>query len=129
VGNLLNARRKPKIKAPKIERPEFSAPLFERLLRDLKKGKLDRVSVSDNEVQGLQVIIRKTGLISYHVNYDFGGSRPVLKIGTHPGTTVAEARDLARTVRELAAMGIDPQQGLHERLIRELKAQGSAWRP
>jgi Arm DNA-binding domain len=129
MGNMLAARRKPKIPTPKTPRPEFSARLFEGLLRDLKKQKIDRITVSDDEVQGLQCIVRKTGLISFHVGYNYRGSRPVLKLGNFPDMSVAEARELANTVRELADMGIDPQEGLHERLIRELKAQGSAWRP
>jgi hypothetical protein len=32
-------------------------------------------------------------------------------------------------VRALAEMGIDPQEGLHERLIRELQKEGTNWRP
>ncbi len=128
---ILNARRKPKIPAPKIERPEFSGRLFEGLLRDLKKqkGTIDRVTVSDDVVKGLQAIIRRTGMISFHVGYDYRGSRPVLKLGNFPEMSVAEARELAKTVRELADKGIDVQEGLHERLIRELLAQGTAWRP
>lgn len=85
--------------------------------------------MSDNVVTGLQCMVRKTGLISYHVGYSYDGSRPVLKLGNHPEMTVAEARELAKTVRALADMGIDPQEGLHERLIRELKAKGTKWRP
>jgi hypothetical protein len=36
---------------------------------------------------------------------------------------------IARTVQALAEQGIDAQAGLHERLIRELKAKGIRWRP
>jgi hypothetical protein len=129
MGKFLSARRKPKIPPPKADRPEFSARLFEGLLRDLKKTKLDRVTVTDSEVSGLQAIVRRTGLISYHVGYNFGGSRPVLKLGVHPSMSVAEARELARTVRALADKGIDVQEGLHERLIKELGVKGTAWRP
>ncbi len=131
MGNMLRARRKPTVPAPKAVRPEFSGRLFEGLLRDLKKqkGTIDRVTVSDDVVKGLQAIIRRTGMISFHVGYDYRGSRPVLKLGNFPEMSVAEARELAKTVRELADKGIDVQEGLHERLIRELLAQGTAWRP
>jgi hypothetical protein len=81
------------------------------------------------DVSGLQAIIRRTGLISFHVGYNYGGSRPVLKLGVWPGMSIAEARSLATTVRELAEKGIDVQEGLHERLIRELQARGTDWRP
>ena len=47
------------------------------------------------------------------------------KLGDHPDMSIAEARQLTRTVQTLAAIGIDPQEGLHERLIRELKAKGT----
>ena len=43
--------------------------------------------------------------------------------------TVNEACDQAKTVCALADMGIDPQEGLHERLIKELREKGTAWRP
>jgi hypothetical protein len=131
MGNFLSARRKPTVPAPKADRPEFSGSLFKRLLRDLEKhkGTIDRVTVSDDVVTGLQAIIRKTGLISFHCGYSFRGSRPVLKLGNFPDMSVAQARELAKTVRALADMGIDPQEGLHERLIKELREKGTAWRP
>jgi hypothetical protein len=87
------------------------------------------VTVSDRVVSGLRAIVRNTGEISYHVNYHVGNERPYLKIGQHPKTTIAEARELARTVLALAERGIDPAAGLHERLIRELKEKGEKWRP
>lgn len=42
---------------------------------------------------------------------------------------ISEARVLAKTVRLLAARGIDVQAGLHERLVRELTEKGEKWRP
>jgi Arm DNA-binding domain len=131
MGKFLSARRKPTVPPPKAARPEFSAGLFKGLQRDLEKqkGTIDRVTVSDDVVTGLQCIIRRTGLCSFHVGYNFGGSRPVLKLGNFPDMSVGEARELARTVRALAEMGIDVQEGLHERLIRELQARGTDWRP
>jgi hypothetical protein len=53
----------------------------------------------------------------------------VLKIGDWPGTSIEQARTLARTVKALGVAGIDPQVGLHERLIRELTERGTDWRP
>jgi hypothetical protein len=45
------------------------------------------------------------------------------------GASRSEARELAGTVQALAGQGIDAQAGLHERLIRELKAKNIRWRP
>jgi hypothetical protein len=42
-------------------------------------------------------------------------------------STIEEARALTKTIRALAEKGIDVQSGLHERLLRELKAQGTRW--
>jgi hypothetical protein len=89
----------------------------------------DRITVSDDMVPGLRAIVRDTGGISFHVQYTIGKSRPYLKIGEVPGTTIEQARALAKTVLALARQGIDPQSGLHERLLRELAEQGPKWRP
>jgi Arm DNA-binding domain len=109
----------------------FTIPWFQKLAEGLttKRMKTDRITVSDDMVPGLRAIIRDTGGISFHVQYTIGKSRPYLKIGDVPGTTVDQARKLARTVLSLAKQGIDPQSGLHERLLRELAEQGDKWRP
>lgn len=113
-------------------RSEFGPATFNALVEDLQTGRvpLDRVTVSDDVVPGLRAIIRKTGLVSYHVSYTTpDNSRPYLKIGDHPAMSLTKARQIARTVLSLADKGIDPQAGLHERLIRELDQQGDKWRP
>jgi len=109
----------------------FTIPWFQKLAEGLttKRMKTDRITVSDDMVPGLRAIIRDTGGISFHVQYTMGKSRPYLKIGDVRGTTVDQARKLARTVLSLAKQGIDPQSGLHERLLRELAEQGDKWRP
>jgi len=110
---------------------------FRQLASDLSEGRipLGRVTLSDdpkedpNAVSGLRAIIRGSGLISFHVQYEIEGSRPYLKLGDAEHMNLKEARELARTVRGLADMGIDVQAGLHERLVRELKEKGMKWRP
>jgi hypothetical protein len=87
------------------------------------------LTVSDDVVPGLRAIVRKSGEISLHVSYTIGESRPYLLLGHMPDITIAEARELARTVLALAEKGIDPAEGLHARLIRELRAKGTRWRP
>lgn len=131
----MNAQRRPvtgrRKRPPSNSTGTFSGATFEALADDLKSKRipLDRVTVSDDMQTGLRVIIRNTGLVSFHVQYDIDGSRPYLKLGDHPDMTVPEARSLAATVRTLADHGIDPQAGLHERLVRELKEKGARWRP
>lgn len=116
--------RKPKLTS------KFTPDVFLALVEDMQSERvpLNRITMSDEVATGLQVIIRKTGQISYHVQYTYKDVRPVLKIGDHPQMTVPRARNLAKTIVELARNGIDVQQGLHERLIRELEEQGTNWR-
>ncbi len=113
------------------KRLQFSPKVFEALAQDLSSGRvpLPRVTITDPMTVGLRAIIRNTGLVSFHVHYEIGDSRPFMKIGDHPQMTVNEARELTRTIRGLADMGIDVQEGLHDRLIRELKEKGMKWRP
>lgn len=134
------AHRKPHVPLPPERlKDSFSISTFEKLADDLNVGRLplSKVIISDNIVTGLRAIIRKTGSISYHVTYEIGGSRPFLKLGEHrphqphhpSHLTLNDARELAKVVQTLARRGIDPQEGLHDRLVRELKAKGTAWRP
>lgn len=114
---------------------EFNVETFEKVARDLQKGTipLDRVTVSDSEVAGLRAIVHDTGEISFHVHYRLdtgdGFIRPYLKIGNHPQMTVPRARKLAKTIIELGDEGIDVQEGLIDRLLRELEDKGTRWRP
>lgn len=80
-------------------------------------------------VTGLRAVVYKSGLISFAISYHFNGERPFLKLGSldekaEDHITVTEARELGKTVKALANKGIDPQAGLHSRLIRELKEKG-----
>jgi hypothetical protein len=72
--------------------------------------------------------VRPGGAITFHVQYRVKGRRPMILIGEHPTMDIATARTLTRTILDLAKMGIDPQDGLEKRLVRELLEQGTAWR-
>jgi hypothetical protein len=115
-------------KAPKSE---FTEEMLQSMSDALKSGrmKVDKVTFTDDMQPGLRAIVRNTGTVTFHAHYDFKGSRPMLKVGDLGETTVEEARELTKTIRALAAKGIDVQSGLHERLLRELRAQGTKWRP
>lgn len=108
----------------------FSNETIDALIDDLKTQRvpLDRISITDEQQPGLRAIIRKTGEVTLHMQYFVRDSRPSLLLGHYPKMTIAEARELARTVEHLADKGIDVQDGLHDRLIRELKQQGVNWR-
>jgi len=119
------------------ESSKFNVEQLEMLANDLKTGrlKLNRITVSDNIVKGLRAVVRDTGLISYHTYYTVGpDDAAYLKIGVHDPKnpdhlTIPEARDLARTIKALGKKGIDPQEGLHQRLIKELRESGVSWKP
>lgn len=126
-------------KAPVIpeESSMFNEQHIKMLANDLVTGrtKLPKMTVSDNIVRGLRAIIRATGLVSYHVFYTVGeDDQAYLKIGVMDPKnpehlTIQEARDLARTIKALGKKGIDPQSGLHSRLIKELREMGVNWKP
>lgn len=127
-------------KAASVVEPEssrFNVEHLEMLAKDLKSGrlKLNRITLSDNIVKGLRAIVRDTGLISYHIYYTVGDSDAAyLKVGVHDPKnpdhlTIPQAREIAKVVKALGKKGIDPQEGLHQRLVRELFEQGEKWRP
>lgn len=118
------------------EPSKFDARTFQAMVKDLQSGRLplDRVTVSDDMVTGLRAVIYKSGLISFAISYHFDNERPFLKLGVfdekdEEHITIAQARELAKTVKSLADKGIDPQRGLHRRLIKQLLEKGVNWRP
>lgn len=115
---------------------KFTEETLLAVARDLKSGRLpmQRTQLSDDMVQGLRANIQASGLVTYHVAYRVGDERPFVAIGhgnkdMDDYITVTEARELTKTIKKLGDMGIDVQDGLYARLMRELKEQGSAWRP
>jgi len=125
---VINAsRRGPKPK----NKSKFSVDTFESVVEDIQSGRmpLKKVTIVDDVQVGLRAIIRESGVIAYHVHYEYKDSRPLLKIGEHPSMTINRARDLAQTIITLAKQGIDVQEGLHDRLMRELEKEKTNWRP
>lgn len=106
----------------------FTAEMFTVAAKSIK-GTKKKITLSDPMTTGLQAIIRPSGAISFHVHYHYNGHRPLLKLGDFPGMTIVQARELTRTVIALGELGIDPQEGFRERLIRELLRDGEKWRP
>jgi hypothetical protein len=118
--------------APSIK---FTPERLEAFARDLKSQRvpLERQQISDDIVVGLRAMIHRTGLIAFHVSYYVGDKRPFMRIGTlnkdDPDyISIEDAREVAKTIKALGEKGIDVQDGLHRRLVRELKDKGVGWR-
>lgn len=122
-------------RAPKALSTKFTQERLDSFAKDLKTQRvpLERQQISDDMVVGLRAMIHRTGLIAYHVSYYVGDKRPFMKIGegnkdSPDFLTVEQAREIAKTVKALGDKGIDVQDGLHRRLIRELQEKGTNWR-
>lgn len=120
-----------------FEKSLFTEENFLKIIKDFKlpgHSKLKRVTVVDDMVIGLHAKINKSGLIAYHVTYEIGDERPYFKLGDgNPDSdeyiTVETARDLSKTIKALADRGVDVRDGLHRRIVREIREQGMGWRP
>lgn len=119
-------------------RSDFNEKTFKAIADDLKSGRIplrERMQVSDDMVTGLRASVHKTGLVSYAVHYYVGEEeRPLLKIGEmHKDSplylSLDDARHIAKAVKSLGEKGINVEEAWTKRLIRELKSQGSNWRP
>jgi hypothetical protein len=126
-------RRNKRLKRADKFDANFNVETFERLAKDIQSGRIPRQLNSPMSMtsQGLQAQIQNSGLISYRVIYEVGdGKRGTLTIGHHPEMKLDRARKIADTIQYLAdELGIDPQAGLHERLVREIEERGTKWRP
>jgi hypothetical protein len=131
----LQRTRRKKIGVP-AEKSKFDATTLLEIAKDLQSGKLplERVRVSDDMVVGLRAVVNRSGLVTLHASYEVGDDRPFIKLGdinkdSDEHITIEQARELTKTIKALADKGIDVQDGLHKRLMRELKEQGTRWRP
>lgn len=129
--------RKPVVAKPSRKAataPKFNVVRLQKIADELKSGRLNlpsgRTDVTDEMQPGLRASVFKTGNWSYIVEYKVKGhlGRPHITIGEHPVMSISEARELARIIRHLGSIGINPQEGLRERLVAELKRDGIQWR-
>jgi hypothetical protein len=121
------------------EDSKFDAETLKGLVKDLQTGRyatIGRFTISDDRVTGLRAMVTKDGRITLHASYHCGDERPMLKLGElnvppkHPDyISVDDARELTKVIKALGDKGIDPQDGLQRRLIKELKRDGTDWRP
>lgn len=116
----------------KVPASKFTLKTLKAISEDIvagKYGKISKIGINDDIQPGLRAIIVQTGTISWHAGYMFKGSRPYLKIGESTTMSIDEAREMTEVIRELARKGINVQEGLHTRLLQELKRDGTKWRP
>lgn len=132
---LQKRNRRKKIGVP-TETSKFDEDTLLAIGKDLASGKLplERVRVSDDVVTGLRAVVNRSQLVTLHCSYEVGDVRPFILLGSLNSDadnhiTIKEARELTKTIKALAAKGIDVQEGLHKRLMRELKRDGAAWKP
>lgn len=121
----------------------FTVENISRLREDIMSQRipLNRTSISDDRITGLKALISKSGNVSFNVHYAVGDERPYMLVGHFPEPdevdkdpesaqeAIDTARSRAHTIRELARQGIDVQEGLHRRLLREIDERGTKWRP
>lgn len=125
-------------------RTRFTPEFLEKVRDELIVGAYgvkDKIQISDDQQTGLRALVRATGLITFHAHYRLGEERPNMKVGHYPVESqikknknagqkaIDDARKVTAAVISLAKKGIDVQDGLHERLWRELLEQGDKWRP
>jgi hypothetical protein len=105
----------------------FNMEIFERMTKDLVSGRTAKSKLTV-AYDGLQVIMRDTGMISFNALYEVNGERKSFVLGEYPEMTLAEAQSLTNTIRILGDKGVDVQD-YRARLIRELKKEGVSWKP
>lgn len=118
-----------------IEQSVFTEEMLYAFAKDMKSRRipLDRQTLSDDLVTGLRARILKDGTINMEASYHFGNDRPSISLGVlNPKDpdhiSLTDAREVTKTVKALADRGVNPQDGLTRRLVRELLAQGVKWK-
>ena len=128
-------KRRKKIGVPVVS-SWFTDKMLFQTVADLQSGRTpkERVRYSDDVVPGLMYVINQSGAITFHTQYQVGDFRGLILLGSlnkdrDDHMTIKQARELTGIITELARHGVDVQDGLHKRLISELKKEGTAWRP
>lgn len=120
------------------ERSKFTRETLLAIAADMSKKHyegVNRINLTDDMQPGLRALVQKDGRVSLHAGYTVGDSRPMIMLGqiSDPKAsdfiTIEDARHLTKTIRALGERGVDPQEGLQTRLLRELKEKGTSWRP
>ena len=65
---------------------------------------------SDKTQPGLKLQVSKSGAKTFWFRYTFGGRKRAKRIGLYPGIAIAEAREVAQTLRAQIDRGLDPNE-------------------
>jgi integrase len=85
---------------------ELSQKELEKRIKDALAGGQSITKVSDGE--GLFLVVRKSGGMSWQLDYTLRGVRKTFSMGTYPKVKLSTARTLAEAARELVQLGKDP---------------------
>jgi hypothetical protein len=112
----------------------WSPESFKTLRADVIAGRhpSKRPQITDSLVPGLRARFEASGDIGFYVHYSLvSGDKDRFQqlIGYYPEMSIEEARRIANVAKHLADHGINIQDGLLPRLIRELQEYGTTWRP
>lgn len=91
-------------------------PLTDSAVRGAKPGATDR-DLADGTVPGLALRVYKSGRKAWALRLRVGRRQRRLDLGEFPGTSLADARDLARAARRLAATGGDPEHAVRPPVV------------
>lgn len=116
---------------------------WEGIIEDMKSGRFpaEKKAWSDVYGNGLRVLVRRTGTVSYYCQYrapeppasldldeDEKRKRGHITLGHYPHTPVEIVRNRAMVITKLAEMGQDVKWGLRLRLLHEIDEKGLKWR-
>ena len=108
------------------------ASLTKQIEENLRKAKAsgERQRFTDEGCENLRIIAYPDGRVTFAAAYRLPrmSTRPMFTLGDLSQMTLQEARDLTEIVVELGRRGIDLHEGLHTRVVEELKRDGLNWR-
>jgi len=85
---------------------ELSQKELEKRIRDAQASDKTITKISDGE--GLFLVVRKAGGMSWQLDYTLKGVRKTYSMGTYPKVKLSTARTLAEAARTLVQLGKDP---------------------
>lgn len=137
---LKKIRPRRRIRRDKIglsaEKSKITEALLFRTVEELQSGRmpLERQRWSDDVAVGLRITVNFSGLITFAASYDIDNERHHMIIGSlnkerDDYITLEKARQRTKIIKGLAERGVNPQDGLHRRLLREIDEEGLKWEP
>lgn len=108
------------------------APLPKQIEEKIHQAKASgqRQRFTDEGCENLRITAYPGGRVVFAASYRLPGTvtRPNFTMGDLSQMSLEEARKLTEIVVELGQRGIDLHEGLHTRVVEELKRDGLNWR-